>query len=62
MKVLNFRDFLKKYILKNDTMNEFQLPRVYKYSVYPRFSKIYSDKVLLILITDLKVALIGLVL
>ena len=25
MKVLNFRDFMKKYILKNDTMNESQL-------------------------------------
>ena len=44
MKVLNFKDFLKKYKLKNDTMNESQLQRVYNYSIYPRDSKIYSDK------------------
>ena len=29
MKILNFRDFMKKYILKNDTMNESQIQRVY---------------------------------
>ena len=44
MKVLNFKDFMKKYKLKNDTMNESQLQRVYNYSIYPRDSKIYSDK------------------
>ena len=44
MKVLNFKHFMKKYNLKNDTMNESQLQRVYKYPIYPRDSKIYSDK------------------
>ena len=44
MKVLNFKDFMKKYKLKNDTMNESQLQRVYNYPIYPRDSKIYSDK------------------
>ena len=44
MKVLNFKDFMKKYKLKNDTMNESQLQRVYIYPIYPRDSKIYSDK------------------
>ena len=44
MKLLNFKDFMKKYILKNDTMNESELQRVYNYKIYPRDSKIYSDK------------------
>ena len=30
MKVLNFTDFMKKYKLKNDTMNESELQRVNK--------------------------------
>ena len=33
MKILNFKDFMKKYNLKNDTMNESELQRVYKYRV-----------------------------
>ena len=44
MKILNFKDFMKKYKLKNDTMNEPQLQRVYNYNIYPRDSKIHSDK------------------
>ncbi len=43
MKVLNFKDFMKKYNLKNDTMNESQLEKIYNYPIYPRDSKIYSD-------------------
>ena len=35
---------MKKYNLKNVTMNEFELQRVYKYNIYPRDSKIFSDK------------------
>ena len=35
---------MKKYNLKNDTMNESELQRNYKYPIYPRESKIYSDK------------------
>ena len=44
MKVLNFEDFLKKFILKNDTMNESELQKVYKYPINPWDSKIYSDE------------------
>ena len=44
MKVLTFEDFMKKYNLKNDTMNESQLQKIYKYPIYPRDSKILSDK------------------
>ena len=44
MKVLNFKDFMKKYNLKNNTMNESQLQRIYNYLIYPRDSKIRSDK------------------
>ena len=35
---------MKKYNLKNDTMNESELQRVYNYSINPRDSKIDSDK------------------
>ena len=28
MKILNFKDFMKKYNLKNDTMNESQLQEI----------------------------------
>ena len=44
MKLSNFKDFVKKYRLKIDTMNESQLQRVYTYLIYRRDSKIYSDK------------------
>ena len=44
MFILNFKDFMKKYKLKNDTMNESQLQKIYNYPIYPRDSKIYSDK------------------
>ena len=44
MKILNFRDFMKKYNLKDDTMNESQLQKFYNYPIYPRGSKIHSDK------------------
>ena len=44
MKVLNFNDFMKKYNLKHDTMNESQIQKVYNYPIYPRDSKIYSDR------------------
>ena len=45
MKRLKFKDFLKKCILKNDTRIEYQLQKSYNYPIYPRDSKIYSDKV-----------------
>ena len=44
MKILKFKSFMKKYNLKNDTMNETQLLKIYNYPIYPRDSKIYSDK------------------
>ena len=44
MKILTFKDFMKKYKLKNGTMNESQLQKIYNYPIYPRDSKIYSDK------------------
>ena len=44
MKVLNFEHFMKKYSLKNDTMNESELQKVYNYPIYPRDSRKYSDK------------------
>ena len=44
MNVLNFKDFMKKYFLKNDTMNESQLQKVNNLPIYPRDSKVYSDK------------------
>ena len=44
MKILNFEDFMKKSKLKNDTMNESQLQKIYNYPIYPRDSKKYSDK------------------
>ena len=43
MKILNFEDFIKKYNLKNDTMNESQLQKIYNLPIYPRDSKICSD-------------------
>ena len=42
MKVLNFKDFMKKYNLRNDTMNELQ--KIYNYPIYARDSKIFSDR------------------
>ena len=44
MKVLIFKDFMKQYNLKNDTMNESQLQKIYNFKIYRRDSKIYSDK------------------
>ena len=41
---MNFRDFMKKYSLKNDTMNENELQRVYNYPIHPGDSKIYSNR------------------
>ena len=43
MKILNFKGFMKKNNLKNNTMNEFELQKIYKYPIYPRDSKIHSD-------------------
>ena len=39
MKILNFKDFMNKYNVKNNTMNESELQRVYNYPINPRDSK-----------------------
>ena len=33
MKVLNFKNLMKKYILEKDTMNESQLQKIYNYPI-----------------------------
>ena len=43
MKILYFKDFMKRYKLKKDTMNESELQRNYNYPLNPRDSKLYSD-------------------
>ena len=43
MKLFYFEYFMKKYILKNDTMNESQLQLIFIYPINPRDSKKYSD-------------------
>ena len=40
MKRLNFKDFMKRFNLKDVTMNESELQRVCYYPIYPRDSKI----------------------
>ena len=44
MRVLNFKDFMKKCNLKTDSMNESQLQKFFSYPVYARDSQIFSDK------------------
>ena len=44
MKVSNFKDFMKKDDFLKDTVNELELERIYNYQMYPRDSKIYSDR------------------
>ena len=44
MTILMFKDFMKKYNLKNSTMKESELQRVYKFPIHPRDSKTNSDK------------------
>ena len=44
MKLLNFKNFMKKFNLKNDTMKESQLQKIYNYPIYPRDSRMFSDK------------------
>ena len=44
MTILIFKDFMKKYKLKDVTMNESQLQKIYNYPSYPTDSKINSEK------------------
>ena len=39
MKILPLKDFMKKYKLKDDTLNEFQSQKVFNYPIYTRDSK-----------------------
>ena len=39
MKILNFEDFMKKYNLKNDTITESQLQRIYNRPIHPEILK-----------------------
>ena len=40
----NFKDFMKKYNLKNNNLNENELRNVYNYEIFPRDFKIITDK------------------
>ena len=44
MRTKKLKDFLKKNLLKDDTMIETDLQRVSNFNVYPRVSKVFSDK------------------
>ena len=44
MRIFIFKNFMKKYNLRNDTMNESQLQKIYNYPIYPRDSRIYSNR------------------
>ena len=41
---LNFKEFLKKHSLKDDTMVKSDLQRDHEYFIYPKDSTTYSDK------------------
>ena len=43
--VLSFEEFMKKNNLKNETMEESGLKRVYNYKIYTRDSRITTKKV-----------------
>ena len=47
MTKLSLKDFTQKYDSKEDTLNEYQLQKLYKYPICPRDSKLLSDKSLL---------------
>ena len=44
MKILNFKDFMKKYNLKNNFMNESELQKIYNYPLCPKNSKNIQTK------------------
>ena len=44
MAILNFKDFMKSYKIKNFTVIESEIQRVINFPIYPRDSKILSDK------------------
>ena len=44
MTILNLKDFTEKYNLTNYAMKKFYRQKNYKYPIYPRDSKFFSDK------------------
>ena len=44
MRTKKFRHLMKNCFLKDDTANDSELRTVYNHPIYPRGSKIYSDK------------------
>ena len=44
MSMLSLKKLKKKKFFKNDTMNKSDLGKIYNFPIYPRDSKIYSDK------------------
>ena len=42
--ILSLNQFMKKYNLKDQTMSESDLQKIYNYKIYPRDSKITSDR------------------
>ena len=60
--ILTLKQFMKKYNLKDQTMSESDLQKVYNYKIYPRDSKITSDRGFVILIMEIKMERIGFVL
>ena len=44
MTLLSSKHFMKKHNLKDNTMNESELQKVYNCPICPRDSRIYSDK------------------
>ena len=43
MTIFSFKEFMKKYNLKDATSNESDLQRIYNYPIYPIDFKTYSD-------------------
>ena len=46
MEIINFKNFVEKFKLKNDTINEYEIQRVYNYNLKPRDSNLCSDKII----------------
>ena len=44
MKLIKFKDFMKKDRLRNATMNESELQIVYKNYIHPRYSRFFTDR------------------
>ena len=47
MTKLCLKDFMKKYNIKNDTMNESEIHSAYNYPMFPKDSGRYSNEIFL---------------